>query len=188
MLFIFGRDSRLEIEGAGVTGALGGAKNPHDIFINLDSAIQIGRRPHPSYFNVCDDDKNKMTSVLLTISGVVMNALAFIGTNFFFNKLMDHGEKERKRHNLAFEKLQRAKDKWNENRMKRLDFINKILRKKNETRVYINNVDEAMFECYQVFAKQIKRLPPEPQLSDFSILQKLIKKVNYYLLHSICNC
>ena len=88
MLFIFGRDSRLEIEGAGVTGALGGAKNPHDIFINLDSAIQIGRRPHPSYFNVCDDDKNKMTSVLLTISGAVMNALAFIGTNFFFNKLM----------------------------------------------------------------------------------------------------
>ena len=39
--------------------------------------------------------------------------------------------------------------------------------KKNEARAYINNVDEAMLEYYQVFAKQIKPLPPEPQLSDF---------------------
>ena len=39
--------------------------------------------------------------------------------------------------------------------------------KKNEARVYINNVDKAMLEYYRVFAKQIKPLPPEPQLSDF---------------------
>ena len=51
--------------------------------------------------------------------------------------------------------------------MKRLDFINKRLPKKNETRAYINNVDEAMPQYYQLFAKQIKPLPPEPQLSDF---------------------
>ena len=51
--------------------------------------------------------------------------------------------------------------------MKRLDFINKRLREKNKARVYINNVDEAMLEYYRVFAKQIKPLPPEPQLSDF---------------------
>ena len=31
----------------------------------------------------------------------------------------------------------------------------------------MNNVDEAMLEYYRVFAKQIKPLPPEPQLSDF---------------------
>ena len=51
--------------------------------------------------------------------------------------------------------------------MRRLDFINKRLREKNETRAYINNVDEAMLEYYRVFAKQIKPLPREPQLSDF---------------------
>ena len=38
---------------------------------------------------------------------------------------------------------------------------------KNKAMVYINNVDEAMVECYRVFAKQIKPLQPEPQLSDF---------------------
>ena len=51
--------------------------------------------------------------------------------------------------------------------MKQLDFINKRLREKNEARAHINNVDEAMFEYYRVFAKQIKPLPTEPQLSDF---------------------
>ena len=91
-----------------------------------------------------------MEWVLFTVDGAVMNALAFIGTNCFSNKLTDHGEKERKRHNLALEKLQRGSDKWNENRMKRLDFMNKMLRKKNETRVYISNVDKAMLEYYQV--------------------------------------
>ena len=51
--------------------------------------------------------------------------------------------------------------------MKRLDFINRRLREKNEAKAYINNVDEAMLEYYRVFAKQIKPLPPEPELSDF---------------------
>ena len=96
-----------------------------------------------------------------------MNALAFSGTNFVFSRLTDHGEEERKRHDLALEKLQRARDEWNKDRMKRLDFINKRLREKNEARAYINNVDEAMLEYYRVFAKQIRSLPREPQLSDF---------------------
>ena len=108
-----------------------------------------------------------MASLLFTIGGAVMNALAFSGTNFLFSKFTDHGEKEHKRHDLALEKLQRARDEWNKDRMKRLDFINKRLREKNEARVYINNVDEAMLEYYRVFAKQIKPMPPEPQLSDF---------------------
>ena len=39
--------------------------------------------------------------------------------------------------------------------------------KKNEGKVYINKVDEAMLEYYWVFAKQIKLLPPDSQLWDF---------------------
>ena len=66
-----------------------------------------------------------MASLLFTIGGAAVNALAFSGTNFIFSRLTDHGEEERKRHDLALEKLQRARDKWNEDRMKRLDFINK---------------------------------------------------------------
>ena len=51
--------------------------------------------------------------------------------------------------------------------MKRLNFMNKRLHEKNEARTYINNVDEAMLEYYQVFAKQIKPLPAESESSDF---------------------
>ena len=59
-----------------------------------------------------------------------MNALAFSGTNYLFSGLTDHGEKECKRHDLALEKLQMARDEWNKDRMKRLDFMNKRLREK----------------------------------------------------------
>ena len=89
-----------------------------------------------------------MASVLFTISGAVVNALVFSGTNFVFSRLTDHGEVERKRHDLALERLKRARDEWNKDRMKRLGFINKRLREKNEARAYINNGDEAMLEYY----------------------------------------
>ena len=75
-----------------------------------------------------------MASLLSTIDGAVVNALAFSGTNIVFSQLTDHGEEERKRHNLALEKLQRARDQWNEDRMKRLDFI---------TKGYVNEIRQA---------------------------------------------
>ena len=44
-------------------------------------------------------------------SSVVFIATAFGGANPVFSMLTDRGAKERKRHDLALEKLQRAKDK-----------------------------------------------------------------------------
>ena len=108
-----------------------------------------------------------MASLLFTIGGTLVNSLAFSGINFVFNRLTDHGAEEHKRHDLALEKIQWASDESNRDRTKRLDFINKRLREKNEARTYINNVDEAMIEYYRVFAKQVSPLPPEPELSDF---------------------
>ena len=56
------------------------------------------------------------------------------------SRLTDHGEEERKRHDLVLVKLQRARGEWNNNQMKGLNFINKRLREKNDARAYINNV------------------------------------------------
>ena len=108
-----------------------------------------------------------MASLLFTIGGAVVNSLVSGGTNFIFSMLTDHGAEKRKRHDLALKKVQSVRDEWNKDRMKRLDFINRRLREKNEAIAYINNVDEAMLEYYQVFAKQIRSSPPESQLSDF---------------------
>ena len=56
--------------------------------------------------------------ILSSIPGAVANATAFGGANLAFSKLTDHDAKERKRHDLAKEKLQKAMDKWNENQKK----------------------------------------------------------------------
>ena len=66
--------------------------------------------------------------------------------------------------------------------MKRLDLTNRRLREKNEAKAYINNVDEAMLEYYRIFAKQIKPLPPEFELSDFYHPSENKNMVHYYLL------
>ena len=95
--------------------------------------------------------QKKMTLLFKILSGIfssVFRATAFGGANFAFSILTDHGAKKRKRHDLAPAKLQRARHKWNENRMKRLDFISKRLRENNDAKAHINNIDEAMLEYY----------------------------------------
>ena len=89
-----------------------------------------------------------MTSLLFTVGGALVNALAFSGSNFVFNRLTDHGVEESKRHDLTLERLQKSRDQWNEDRMKQLDFINKRLLEASVEKAYINNVDEAMLEYY----------------------------------------
>ena len=61
---------------------------------------------------------------------------------------------------FALEDLQRDRDKWNQERLKRLDFINKRLRDKKEARDSIGNLDFAMLEYYGVFGVKLKPLPP----------------------------
>ena len=124
-----------------------------------------------------------MVSLLFTIGGAVVNTLTFCGTDFVFSRLTDHGAKEGKRHDLAEEKLQKTRDEYNEDQIKRIDFINKILRKKNEAGTYINNVDEAMLEYYRIFRKKSKAFATRAAINQTFINHQRIKKmVNYYLL------
>ena len=56
-------------------------------------------------------------ALLTILSGMfssVFTAPAFGGTNLAFSMLRDHGKEEQKRHDLAFEKLQKGRDIWNE--------------------------------------------------------------------------
>ena len=71
-----------------------------------------------------------MASVLFKIGGVVVNTLAFGSTNLAFSMLTDHDAKERQIHDLAEERLQKARNKWNRDRMKCLEYINRRLLKK----------------------------------------------------------
>ena len=117
------------------------------------------------YFNCTSFGRVKINDISIIYSQWCCGKCT--GINFAFNKLTDHGVKECKRHDSELEKLQRARDEWDRVRMKRLDLINERLRERNEARAYIKTVDEAMLEYYRLFAKKIKPLPPEPELSDF---------------------
>ena len=70
-----------------------------------------------------------LVTILSTLRGAGINATAFGSVSLGFSMLRNDGAKECKRH-LAEEKLQRARDKWKEDRMKRLGFIKKRLREK----------------------------------------------------------
>ena len=93
-------------------------------------------------------------TILSTLLGTGINTTAFGSVGLAFNMLRHDNGKERKKRDLAEEQLQRARDKWNEDRMKRFDFINKRLHEQNKARTYINDTDEAMLEYYRIFAKK----------------------------------
>ena len=98
----------------------------------------------------------------MLVGGAVVNALAFTGSSYLFR---DKGE-DRKKYYEALENLQKAKERFNEQRANRMDSISKTLREQRHAEKTFNTLDEAMREYYEV-TKQ--KLPPlrEPQLSDF---------------------
>ena len=126
-----------------------------------------------------------MTSLLFTVGGAVVNALVFSGSNFIFTKLTDHGAEECKRHDLALKKLQRARDEWSKDRMKRLDFIKKDYVKKIRQG---HTSTMLMKQCLNTIAYlQNKQSVYHPSLNyQISIIHQRIKKmVKYYLLQRV---
>ena len=107
-------------------------------------------------------------AVAMMLGGAAVNALAFSGSNFIFsmfgNKRVDE---EKKRHDLAIENLQRARDAWTQKRTERIDFINEELRKQQHAVSTFRDVDNAMREYYRVTGQNLEPLEKEPVLSDF---------------------
>ena len=96
-----------------------------------------------------------MANLAVIVGGAAINTLAFGGSNYLFSKLSDYGEAERKRHNLAIEKLQKTRDEWNKESVKRLDFINKRLHEHQNAKQAISNLEDGMREYYRVFGQKI---------------------------------
>ena len=124
-------------------------------------------------------------TILNGIFSSVFSATACGGANLAFSMLTDHGGKERKRHDLALEKLQRARDKRNEDRMKRLDFINKRYAKKMSRehtstmlmRQYVSTI-EHLKKKRNFYHRCLNYLI-------FTIHQRPKKIANYYLLQLV---
>ena len=106
-----------------------------------------------------------MATIALMVGGAITNALAFSGSNFLFSQMS--GAEERKRHNLAMEKLQHERDTWNEERLERIDYINEELKKRGHAAKTFQNVDQAMQQYYFLTGTELPSLSSEPQLEDF---------------------
>ena len=67
-----------------------------------------------------------MASIAMMLGGALANALAFTGSSYLFSSIQ-RGDlaAERKRHDLAVEKLNSALAKWQKQRQERIDYINK---------------------------------------------------------------
>ena len=54
-----------------------------------------------------------MANVVMLIGGALVNALAFIGSSYLFSRLSkDSIDKDRKRHDLQIEQLQKVQIEW----------------------------------------------------------------------------
>lgn len=107
------------------------------------------------------------SSVSMMLGGAVANALAFTGSSYMFQSLAkDRVDKERKRHDIAVEKLQKAQVEWQQKRQERIDFINKQLLAERKADAKFTELNDAMREYYTVFGKRLPAIN-KPELSDF---------------------
>ena len=109
--------------------------------------------------------ENKMAAIGMMIGGAVVNALAFTGSNYLFSTFAS--SEERKRHDLAMEKLQHDRDTWNQARLQRSDYINDQLKKQGHAQRTFQDVNDAMRKYYDLTGILMDPLPPEPQLFDY---------------------
>ena len=106
-----------------------------------------------------------MAAIGMVVGSALINALAFSGSNYLFSSL--GSSEERKRHNEAIEKLQHDREKWNEERLKRIDYINDQFKKQGHAQRTFADVDSAMRVYYDITGIRLDELPPEPQLYDY---------------------
>ena len=108
-----------------------------------------------------------MASIAAIAGGALINAVAFSGTNAAFSLLGDQGKTERKRHDIAMEKLSEAREEYDKERQQRLDFISKTMREQRHAKQTFSDLEEAMREYHEVTHQHLPPLWDEPKLSDF---------------------
>ena len=108
----------------------------------------------------------KMATKLIMIGGAIINATAFVGGNYLANHLSgDSAGEEKKRHDLAVERYERAYQKYQEKRTKLLDWIASQDRTKDEAKKNFENTDYAL-KLYNETHQDRMDLR-EPRFSDF---------------------
>ena len=108
-----------------------------------------------------------MATLAMMAGGALINALAFSGTNAAFSLLGDHGSTERKRHDIAMERLSKAREEYSKERQQRLDYLNKTISQQKHAEQTFGDPGIAMQEYHKVTNQSLSPLRAEPKLNDF---------------------
>ena len=109
----------------------------------------------------------------MLIGGAIINAVAFSGSSYLFSSFKStQADEEKKRHDLALERLTQAREEWSKKRTAFLDYVNDKLRKEAHAKQTFTDIDRALQEYYIMTGSQVA-LPQElqtfnkPKLSDY---------------------
>ena len=111
-----------------------------------------------------------MASLAIMAGGALVNALAFSGTNFIFGQLGDHGGTEMKRHNLAVEKLSKAREEYSQERQQRLDYLNKTISQQKHAERTLGDLNAAMREYHEVTGQEPSTIARSSQIKLISTI------------------
>ena len=107
----------------------------------------------------------------MMVGGALVNALAFTGSNFLFSQLSkDRINAEWKRHHLSLEKVARAKQEFEQQRVKYLGYFNQRKQQQKLSERTFSNVAKVL-RVYNEVTGANHELPlslrHKPNLSDF---------------------
>ena len=125
-----------------------------------------------------------MASIGFLISGAIVYALAFTGSNYLFSSLSKESiDKEQQRHDKAIEDLQRAQIELAKKRQERLDYINNEIAKEHKAEKRFIDLNSAMQQYFIVTGRQLEPLPLNQYFPTFMCHLKITTVVNSRLLH-----
>ena len=102
--------------------------------------------------------------------GALVNALAFTGTSYAFHQLSSP-ESERKRHNLAVEKFQKAHNKWLDDRQNAIDEERQREKAAGRAEKDFQQLDAAMRDFYTASEPKFKHYyNPTPKQQSNNLL------------------
>ena len=104
------------------------------------------------------------------VAGGLFNAVAFAGAGYIFSKLNKDGYgEETKRHNLALEKLERARQEWNQKDIERREKMVALRQEKKEADADFEKINKALkdYEKITTLVFDGKKFTRQPHIWDF---------------------
>ncbi len=103
------------------------------------------------------------------VAGGLFNAVAFAGAGYLFQKFDKDGYGEEvRRHNLALEKLEKARQKWNQKDIERREKMEALRQEKKEADADFEKINKALRDYKKVtLIFDGKKFTRQPHLWDF---------------------